>query len=76
MLRYILKRLISSALVLDGDVPSPVDPPSSCRFHPRCPALKAHPELHERCTTEMPVLRDVGDGTGHQVACHLHDGTG
>ena len=47
-------------IVLDGDVPSPVNPLSGCRFHPRCPALKAHPELRERCTTKMPVLRDVG----------------
>ena len=63
-------------IVLNGDVPSPVDPPSGCRFHPRRPALKAHPKLRKRCTTEMPVLRDASDGTGHQVACHLHDGTG
>jgi oligopeptide transport system ATP-binding protein len=60
-------------IVLDGDVPSPVDPPSGCRFHTRCPALKAHPELRERCTTETPVLRDVENGSGHQVACHLYD---
>ena len=60
---------------LDGDVPSPVDPPSGCRFHPRCPPLKAHPELRDRCTSETPVLRDAGDGSGHRVACHRHDGT-
>ncbi|NBB74939.1 MAG: ATP-binding cassette domain-containing protein [Bacteroidetes bacterium] len=58
-------------VVLDGEVPSPVDPPAGCRFHTRCPALKANPSLRTRCTTETPVLREVkGD---HQVACHLYD---
>jgi oligopeptide/dipeptide ABC transporter ATP-binding protein len=48
---------------VEGDVPSPINPPSGCHFHPRCPYAEA------RCKTEAPVLRDVG--VGRQVACHL-----
>ena len=48
---------------VEGDVPSPIDPPPGCHFHPRCPYAEA------RCKTEAPVLRDVG--MGRQVACHL-----
>ena len=51
--------------VLMGDVPSPVDPPSGCRFHTRCP------QATERCRTEIPEFRDVGGG--HFAACHLLD---
>ncbi len=55
----------SQRIVLGGDVPSPLAPPSGCRFHPRC----AH--CTQRCREEAPALRDVGGG--HQVACHLYD---
>jgi oligopeptide transport system ATP-binding protein len=48
---------------LTGEIPSPLNPPSGCSFHPRCP------HATDRCKAERPVLRDVGDG--HQVACHL-----
>ena len=48
---------------VEGDVPSPINPPSGCHFHPRCPYAEA------RCRVEAPVLRDVG--IGRQVACHL-----
>ena len=54
-------------VVLEGDVPSPIDPPSGCVFHTRCP----HAET--QCKTEKPQLRDViaSDGVSHQVACHF-----
>ena len=52
-------------IVIKGDVPSPLNPPSGCVFHTRCPFAT------ERCTVEKPVLQDVG--SGHQVACHLYD---
>ena len=51
-------------IVLPGEVPSPINPPSGCRFHPRCPHAMA------RCAAEEPLLRDVA---GRLVACHLHD---
>ena len=50
-------------VILTGDVPSPINPPAGCRFHTRCPYA------FDRCRTEEPVLRAVGDG--HQSACHL-----
>ncbi|MEZ4705455.1 MAG: ATP-binding cassette domain-containing protein [Bdellovibrionota bacterium] len=50
-------------IVLQGDVPSPINPPSGCAFHTRCPIAES------RCSQEIPVLRDLGPG--HKVSCHL-----
>jgi len=52
-------------IILTGDVPSPISPPSGCRFHTRCPYV------FDRCRTEEPVLRDVGEG--QKAACHLDE---
>ena len=59
-------RIRRHAPLVDGDVPSPVNPPSGCAFHTRCRFA------FTRCRDERPQLRDVG--TGHQVACWLEDG--
>jgi peptide/nickel transport system ATP-binding protein len=50
-------------ILLQGDLPSPANPPSGCRFHTRCPFRQ-----ETRCDTEVPELTDQGDG--HRVACH------
>jgi len=48
-------------IILEGDVPSPLNPPRGCNFHTRCPIVVSE------CSQEVPLLRDVG--SGHQVAC-------
>ena len=52
-------------IILEGDVPSPINPPSGCRFHTRCPLA------FDRCKVEEPVFKDYGDD--HFAACHLLD---
>ncbi|HET9851347.1 MAG TPA: ABC transporter ATP-binding protein, partial [Candidatus Limnocylindrales bacterium] len=56
-------------IILRGDVPSPVAPPSGCRFHPRCPLREqlGNPEI---CATTDPPLTPIG-GSDHAVACHF-----
>jgi oligopeptide transport system ATP-binding protein len=49
-------------IILTGDIPSPVDPPSGCRFHTRCPVA------FDRCTTEIPAFNEYEPG--HRAACH------
>lgn len=51
-------------IILEGDVPSPINPPSGCPFHPRCPFAKAE------CKEIKPVLKEVKPL--HKVACHLY----
>ncbi len=52
-------------LLLSGDVPSPINPPSGCHFHTRCPYAM------DRCRVEVPELREIIPG--HWSSCHLHD---
>jgi len=48
-----------------GEAPSPIDPPSGCAFHPRCP------EATDRCKQELPLMKEIR--SGHFVRCHLYD---
>ncbi|MCF2136517.1 MAG: ABC transporter ATP-binding protein [Candidatus Thorarchaeota archaeon] len=56
-------RYAGRAQILKGEVPSPINPPKGCRFHPRCIYAQ------DICRTEEPPLKDTGDG--HLVACHF-----
>jgi oligopeptide transport system ATP-binding protein len=56
------------APLIDGDVPSPINPPAGCAFHTRCR------HVMDRCKVERPVLAETN--TQHQVACWLNEGTG
>ncbi len=57
-----------SRIILSGDVPSPLYPPSGCTFHPRCPIAR------DVCSLEEPELRPAHDLPGHEAACHLRTG--
>jgi peptide/nickel transport system ATP-binding protein len=50
---------------IKGEIPSPIDPPPGCHFHPRCPYAM------ERCRTERPQFRQISPG--HWSACYLND---
>jgi oligopeptide/dipeptide ABC transporter ATP-binding protein len=52
-------------IILRGDVPSPIDPPSGCTFHTRCPVADL-----PRCATGVPTLQTI-EGSAHRVSCHL-----
>ena len=56
--------LVQEDIVLSGEVPSPIDPPGGCRFHPRCPFAM------DRCSLEAPEHKEVSPG--HSVSCHLY----
>jgi peptide/nickel transport system ATP-binding protein len=56
----------SRRIILQGDVPSPINPPRGCHFHTRCRYAEA------RCRVETPAMREVA--AGHTVACHLREG--
>ena len=58
--------VVPQRIILQGDVPSPMRPPSGCHFHTRCPVAEA------RCRTERPLMREVAPG--HIAACHLRPG--
>ncbi|MBX3031328.1 MAG: ATP-binding cassette domain-containing protein [Chloroflexi bacterium] len=59
-------------IILAGDVPSPLDPPSGCSFHPRC-WLRARLDSPEACSAERPVLHPVADA--QEAACHFAERT-
>ncbi len=54
-------------IILEGEVPSPIDPPSGCSFHTRCPL-----KIGEVCEKETPELTPRPDDSQHHVACHLY----
>lgn len=58
-----IPKLKRERIVLKGDIPSPANPPSGCKFHTRCPFAE------QRCKDEVPVFRNMG--SDHWVACHL-----
>jgi oligopeptide/dipeptide ABC transporter ATP-binding protein len=68
-------RISRERIILQGDVPSPINPPSGCRFHPRCPRTREVAEkeglgsVHPRCREEEPEL--LPHHPGQTAACHF-----
>ncbi len=58
--------IVREEIVLEGEVPSPINPPSGCAFHPRCPM-----KVGEVCERKTPKLQPLAGLPGHRVACHL-----
>jgi len=58
-----------SHIRLEGTIPSPVNPPSGCRFHTRCPRRALLPDGGKVCETDVPPWRDVSEG--HKINCHI-----
>ena len=58
----------SQEIILEGEVPSPIDPPEGCTFHPRCPYVM------QRCSEQFPETGELAPG--HAVSCHLYPGAG
>ena len=56
--------IVREEVVISGEVPSPINPPAGCSFHPRCPFVMDH------CSQIIPELRELAPG--HNVACHLY----
>jgi oligopeptide/dipeptide ABC transporter ATP-binding protein len=61
-------RLRRQRIILQGETPNPINPPSGCRFHPRCPVAEP------RCKEQDPAYVKVGEG--HEAACLLISNTG
>ncbi len=59
---------VRERIVLQGDVPSPLDPPTGCTFHPRCPVA-----IVGKCEIEIPQPQQVPGDADHMAACHLVD---
>ncbi|WP_413375177.1 ABC transporter ATP-binding protein [Alkalihalobacillus sp. 1P02AB] len=57
--------VVQELVSIEGELPSPLNPPSGCVFHTRCP------HAMERCKLEVPIYKEVHEG--HKVACHLYD---
>ena len=57
--------IVREEIILTGEVPSPLNPPSGCYFHPRCPSV-----MMDRCSVEEPELREMAPN--HLVSCHLY----
>jgi oligopeptide/dipeptide ABC transporter ATP-binding protein len=53
-------------IVLEGDVPNPINQPAACHFHPRCPRF-----VDGKCNVDTPLPRAVGTGENHFAACHF-----